>query len=196
MPPKDPVSPSYRWYGPMTCVSFGHRSRAASWLCASVMPASGHRIINTWSDINPCHSHLRERGRCERGVWPSRRISVGCRITLGEHFRADPMMYASPGHETEELLRSYPADGCVLLGVATKPRPALLMGAISANLPAVLFPRSVLGQLRARYLAAARRLQVLGERRAGNIDQQAWMEIEEGIARSAGTCMTMGTALR
>jgi len=99
--------------------------------------------------------------------------------------------------ETEELLRSYPADGCVLLGGCDKTTPALLMGAISMNLPAIFVPAGPMlrGNWHGQILGSGSDVwKYWAERRAGNIDQQAWIEIEDGIARSAGTCMTMGTA--
>ena len=158
-------------------------------------------IINTWSDINPCHSHLRERAEdVKRGVWQAGGFPVEMpAITLGETFqKPTTMMYRNfLAMETEELLRSYPADGCVLLGGCDKTTPALLMGAISANLPAIFVPAGPMlrGNWRGQILGSGSDVsKYWAERRAGNIDQQAWMQIEEGIARSAGTCMTMGTA--
>src|SRR5216684_2400929 len=158
-------------------------------------------IINTWSDINPCHSHLRERANdVKRGVWQAGGFPVEMpAITLGETFqKPTTMMYRNLlAMETEELLRSYPADGCVLLGGCDKTTPALLMGAISANLPAIFVPAGPMlrGNWRGQILGSGSDVsKYWAERRAGNIDQQAWMQIEEGIARSAGTCMTMGTA--
>jgi len=158
-------------------------------------------IINTWSDINPCHSHLRERAEdVKRGVWQAGGFPIEMpAITLGETFqKPTTMMYRNLlAMETEELLRSYPADGCVLLGGCDKTTPALLMGAISMNLPAIFVPAGPMlrGNWQGQILGSgADVMKYWAERRAGNIDQQAWMQIEEGIARSAGTCMTMGTA--
>ena len=204
MPPRDPKSlRSYRWYGPDDLRSFGHRSRAASMGCIHADYAGKPviAIINTWSDINPCHSHLRERAEdVKRGVWQAGGFPVEMpAITLGETFqKPTTMMYRNLlAMETEELLRSYPADGCVLLGGCDKTTPALLMGAISMNLPAILVPAGPMlrGNWQGRILGSgADVMKYWAERRAGNIDQQAWQQIEEGIARSAGTCMTMGTA--
>jgi dihydroxy-acid dehydratase len=99
--------------------------------------------------------------------------------------------------ETEELLRSYPVDGCVLMGGCDKTTPALLMGATSMNLPAIYLPAGPM-------LNSHWRDQTLGsgsdtwkywdELRAGRISEQDWQGIEDTIARSPGTCMTMGTA--
>ncbi len=201
---KDPKSlRSYRWYGPDDLRSFGHRSRAASMGCVQADYAGKPviAIINTWSDINPCHSHLRERAEdVKRGVWQAGGFPIEMpAITLGETFqKPTTMMYRNLlAMETEELLRSYPADGCVLLGGCDKTTPALLMGAISMNLPAIFVPAGPMlrGNWRGQILGSGTDVaKYWAERRAGNIDQQAWMQIEEGIARSAGTCMTMGTA--
>jgi dihydroxy-acid dehydratase len=194
---------SYRWYGPDDLRSFGHRSRAASMGCIQADYAGKPviAIINTWSDLNPCHSHLRECAEdVKRGVWQAGGFPVEMpAMTLGETFqKPTTMMYRNLlAMETEELLRSYPADGCVLLGGCDKTTPALLMGAISMNLPAIFVPAGPMlrGNWRGQILGSgADVMKYWAERRAGSIDQKAWMEIEEGIARSPGTCMTMGTA--
>ena len=194
---------SYRWYGPDTLRSFSHRSRAASMGCIQADYAGKPviAIINTWSYLNPCHSRLRECAEdVKRGVWQAGGFPVEMpAMTLGETFqKPTTMMYRNLlAMETEELLRSYPADGCVLLGGCDKTTPALLMGAISMNLPAVFVPAGPMlrGNWRGQSLGSgADVMKYWAERRAGSIGQQAWLEIEEGIARSAGTCMTMGTA--
>jgi dihydroxy-acid dehydratase len=99
--------------------------------------------------------------------------------------------------ETEELLRSYPADGAVLMGGCDKTTPALLMGAISMNLPALFLPAGPMlrGDWRGKILGSGSDVwKYWAEKRAGNLSEEAWEEIENGIARSAGHCMTMGTA--
>jgi dihydroxy-acid dehydratase len=194
---------SYRWYGPDDLRSFGHRSRAAGMGCTPMdyagKPVIG--IINTWSDINPCHSHLRERAEhVKQGVWQAGGFPIEMpAFTLGETFqKPTTMMYRNLlAMETEELLRSYPVDGCVLMGGCDKTTPALLMGAISMNVPAIYLPAGPMlrGNWRGQILGSGSDVtKYWTERRAGDIDLRAWMEIEEGIARSAGTCMTMGTA--
>jgi dihydroxy-acid dehydratase len=204
MPQKDSKSlRSYRWYGPDDLRSFGHRSRAASMGCVQADYAGKPviAIINTWSDINPCHSHLRERANdVKRGVWQAGGFPVEMpAMTLGETFqKPTTMMYRNLlAMETEELLRSYPADGCVLLGGCDKTTPALLMGAISMNIPAIYVPAGPMlrGNWHGQILGSGSDVtKYWNERRAGNIDLQVWTQIEDGIARSAGTCMTMGTA--
>jgi dihydroxy-acid dehydratase len=194
---------SYRWYGPDDLRSFGHRSRAASMGCVQADYAGKPviAIINTWSDINPCHSHLRERANdVKRGVWQAGGFPVEMpAFTLGETFqKPTTMMYRNLlAMDTEELLRSYPADGCVLLGGCDKTTPALLMGAISMNIPAIYVPAGPMlrGNWHGQILGSGSDVtKYWNERRAGNIDLPAWTQIEDGIARSAGTCMTMGTA--
>src|SRR5579859_7876273 len=204
MPPRDSKSlRSYRWYGPDDLRSFGHRSRAASMGCTQADYAGKPviAIINTWGDINPCHSHLRERAEdVKKGVWQAGGFPVEMpAFTLGETFqKPTTMMYRNLlAMETEELLRSYPADGCVLMGGCDKTTPALVMGALSMGLPMIYMPAGPM--LRGNWHG-----QVLGsgsdtrkywaELRAGTITEGDWEEIEEGIARSPGHCMTMGTA--
>jgi dihydroxy-acid dehydratase len=99
--------------------------------------------------------------------------------------------------EAEEALRAYPIDGAVLLGGCDKTVPALLMGATSANLPALLVPAGPMlrGNWRGQILGSGSDVwKYWAERRAGTLDECAWREMEDGIARSFGTCMTMGTA--
>src|SRR5690349_20322484 len=201
---KDPKSlRSHRWYGPDDLRSFGHRSRAASMGCVPADYAGKPviAVINTWSDINPCHSHLRQRAEdVKRGIWQAGGFPVEIpAITLGETFqKPTTMLYRNLlAMETEEILRSYPADGCVLLGACDKTTPALLMGAISMNVPAIYVPAGPMlrGNWHGSVLGSgADVIKYWSELRAGTIDEQAWSEIEEGIARSAGTCMTKGSA--
>lgn len=194
---------SHRWFGPDDLRSFGHRSRAASMGC---IPADYEgkpviAILNTWSDINPCHSHLRSVAQdVKRGVWQAGGFPLEMpALSLGETFqKPTTMMYRNLlAMETEEQLRSYPVDGCVLLGGCDKTTPGLLMGAISMNLPAIYVPAGPMlrGNWRGQILGSgADVMKYWAKRRADAIDREAWMEIEQGIARSAGTCMTMGTA--
>jgi dihydroxy-acid dehydratase len=158
-------------------------------------------VINTWSEINQCHTHFRQRAEeVKRGVWQAGGFPIEMpAISLSEPFqKPTTMLYRNLlAMETEELLRSYPADGCVLMGGCDKTTPALIMGALSMNLPTVFMPAGPMlrGNWRGATLGSGSdSWKYWAELRAGNIDEQAWAEIEEGIARSAGTCMTMGTA--
>ena len=99
--------------------------------------------------------------------------------------------------ETEELLRSHPIDGAVLLGGCDKTTPGLIMGAISMGLPAIYCPAGPMlrGNWRGQKLGSGSDVwKYWDEKRAGKITEADWAEMESGIARSFGTCMTMGTA--
>jgi dihydroxy-acid dehydratase len=194
---------SHRWYGVDDLRSFGHRSRTAQMGYARADYAGKPviAIVNTWSDINPCHSHFRQRAEeVKRGIWQAGGFPVEMpALTLSEPFqKPTTMLYRNLlAMETEELLRSYPADGCVLMGGCDKTTPALLMGAISMNLPAIFMPAGPMlrGDWRGEYLGSGSDVwKYWAEKRAGNLSDDAWAEIENGIARSPGHCMTMGTA--
>ncbi len=194
---------SHRWYGVDDMRSFGHRSRTAQMGYARADYAGKPviAIVNTWSDINPCHSHFRQRAEeVKRGIWQAGGFPVEMpALTLSEPFqKPTTMLYRNLlAMETEELLRSYPADGCVLMGGCDKTTPALLMGAISMNLPAIYVPAGPMltGHWRENTLGSGSDTwKYWAELRAGNITERDWQEIEDGIARSPGTCMTMGTA--
>src|SRR5271167_1880761 len=194
---------SHRWYGVDDLRAFGHRSRTAQmgYQRSDYAGKPVIAIVNTWSDINPCHSHFKQRvEEVKRGVWEAGGFPVELpAMTLSEPFqKPTTMMYRNfLAMETEEALRSYPADGAVLMGGCDKTTPALLMGAISMNLPAIYVPAGPMlrGNWRGEILGSGSDvMKYWAERRAGNIDLQAWTQIEDGIARSAGTCMTMGTA--
>ena len=194
---------SHRWYGVSDLRSFAHRSRTAQmgYSRNDYLGKPVIAIINTWSDINPCHAHFRQRAEeVKRGVWQAGGFPVEMpAITLSEPFqKPTTMLYRNLlAMETEELLRSYPADGAVLMGGCDKTTPALLMGAISMNLPAIFLPAGPMlrGDWRGQFLGSGSDVwKYWAEKRAGNLTESAWEEIENGIARSHGHCMTMGTA--
>ena len=194
---------SHRWYGASDMRSFGHRSRTSQmgYSRSDYLGKPVIAIINTWSDINPCHGHFRQRAEeVKRGVWQAGGFPVEMpALTLSEPFqKPTTMLYRNLlAMETEELLRSYPADGAVLLGGCDKTTPALLMGAISMNLPALFLPAGPMlrGDWRGQALGSGSDVwKFWAEKRAGNLSEAAWQEIENGIARSQGHCMTMGTA--
>ncbi len=194
---------SHRWYGVRDLRSFGHRSRTKQMGYAEEdyrgKPVIG--VINTWSDINPCHAHFRERAEeVKRGVWQAGGFPVEMpAMSLSEPFqKPSTMLYRNLlAMETEELLRSYPMDGAVLLGGCDKTTPAMLMGAISMDVPTIFVPAGPMlrGNWRGQTLGSGSDVwKYWDEKRAGLIDERAWGEIEDGIARSPGHCMTMGTA--
>jgi len=194
---------SHRWYGASDLRAFGHRSRTAQmgYSRADYLGKPVIAIVNTWSDINPCHTHFRQRAEeVKRGVWQAGGFPVEMpALTLSEPFqKPTTMLYRNLlAMETEELLRSYPADGAVLMGGCDKTTPALLMGAISMNLPAIFLPAGPMlrGDWRGQALGSGSDVwKYWAEKRAGNLSEKAWEEIENGIARSPGHCMTMGTA--
>jgi dihydroxy-acid dehydratase len=194
---------SYRWFGRDDMRSWGHRSRAKqSGFSAEDMNGKPViAILNTWSDANPCHAHFRLRAEeVKRGIWQAGGFPMEIPLlTLGETFmKPSTMLYRNLlAMEAEEALRAYPADGAVLLGGCDKTVPALIMGATSANLPSILVPAGPMlrGNWRGQILGSGSDVwKYWAERRAGRLDECTWREMEEGIARSFGTCMTMGTA--
>jgi len=194
---------SHRWYGVKDLRSFGHRSRTAQmgYNRSDYLGKPVIAIINTWSDINPCHSHFRQRAEeVKRGIWQAGGFPVEMpAISLSEPFqKPTTMLYRNLlAMETEELLRSYPADGCVLMGGCDKTTPALVMGALSMNLPAIFMPAGPMlrGDFQGKFLGSGSDTwKYWAELRAGNITEAEWQGVEDGIARSPGHCMTMGTA--
>ncbi len=194
---------SHRWLGAADLRSFGHRSRALQMGFAreDYQGKPVIAILNTWSDVSHCHTHFRERVEdVKRGVWQAGGFPVEIpAISLAEVLqKPTTMMYRNLlAMETEELLRSYPADGCVLMGGCDKTGPGLMMGAISMNLPSIFVPAGPMlrGNWQGKTLGSGSDVwKYWDELRTCNINEQDWREIEEGIARSPGTCMTMGTA--
>ena len=194
---------SHRWFGAKDMRSFGHRSRTLQ-MGYSHEDFAGKAVIaivNTWSDINPCHAHFRTRAEeVKRGVWQAGGFPLEMpAIALAEPFqKPSTMLYRNLlAMETEELLRSYPVDGVVLMGGCDKTTPALIMGATSMNLPAIYLPAGPMlrGNWHGVHLGSGTdSWKYWAELRAGTIDEKAWQEVEAGIARSYGHCMVMGTA--
>src|ERR1700733_14137988 len=194
---------SYRWLGKNDLRSFGHRSRLrqfgydrADW---AGKPVIG--IINTWSEINACHGHLRDRAEdVKRGVYQAGGFPIELpAMSLAEPFvKPSTMLYRNfLAMECEELLRSHPIDGAVLMGGCDKTTPGLVMGAISMGVPAIYVPAGPMlrGNWRGHTLGSGSDAwKYWDEKRAGRIGDDEWNEIESGISRSFGTCMVMGTA--
>lgn len=194
---------SARWFAPDDLRSFGHRSRMMQLGYAEEefrgKPIIG--VLNTWSEINSCHGHFPERAReVKRGVLQAGGFPVEMPVlSVDEQFtKPTSMIYRNMlAMETEEVIRSHPFDGVVLMGGCDKTTPALIMGALTAGVPFIFLPAGPM--LRGNYAG-----KVLGsgsdawkywdERRAGNISDAEWHGVQGGIARSHGVCMTMGTA--
>src|SRR5258706_8663576 len=194
---------SHRWYGVNDLRSFGHRSGTAQmgYHRSDYAGKPVIAILNTWSDMNSCHSHFRQRAEeVKRGIWQAGGFPVEMpAISLSEPFqKPTTMLYRNLlAMETEELLRSYPADGCVLMGGCDKTTPALVMGALSMNLPAIFLPAGPMlrGDFHGKFLGSGSDTwKYWAELRAGNITEEEWQGVEDGSARSPGHCRTMGTA--
>jgi dihydroxy-acid dehydratase len=194
---------SHRWLGVADLRAFGHRSRMQQMGYDRTdfggKPVIG--IINTWSEINACHGHLRERaGDVKRGVLEAGGFPIELpAMSLAEPFvKPSTMLYRNfLAMEAEELLRSHPIDGAVLMGGCDKTTPGLIMGAISMGIPAIYVPAGPMlrGNWRGEPLGSGSDAwKYWTEKRAGNISEDDWNEIEGGISRSYGTCMVMGTA--
>ena len=194
---------SHRWYGGNDLRATGHHSRTLQMGYAREeflgKPVIG--IINTWSDINPCHAHFRMRAEeVKRGVWQAGGFPIEMpAIALAEPFqKPSTMLYRNfLAMETEELLRSYPVDGAVLMGGCDKTTPALIMGATSMGLPFIYMPGGPMlrGNFHGEPMGSGTdRWKYWAERRAGKLSDEDWNEAVDGIARSHGHCMTMGTA--
>ena len=194
---------SFRWYGVADLRSFGHRSRTKQMGYAEAdwkgKPVIG--ILNTWSDINPCHQHFRIRAEeVKRGVWQAGGFPLEIpALALPENFmKPTTMLYRNLlAIEVEEIARSLPLDGLVLMGGCDKTTPAMVMGALSMNLPAIFMPAGPMlrGNWQGNTLGSGSDTRKYwDELRAGTITQDDWSGVEDGIARSWGTCMTMGTA--
>ena len=194
---------SSRWFSPDDVRSFGHRSRVMQMGYSKEdwenKPLIG--IINTWSDIQPCHSHFKQRVEdVKRGVFQSGGFPIELpAISLAEMYvKPTTMLYRNMlSMEVEELIRSHPIDGVVLMGGCDKTTPALTMGAISVDLPMIFLPAGPMlrGNYKGKFLGSGSDgWKYWDELRAGTITNDDWIAVEAGIARSYGHCMTMGTA--
>jgi dihydroxy-acid dehydratase len=194
---------SAAWFTGDGLRAFSHRSRMRQ-LGVEAPEHLGRPVIailNTWSELNPCHMHLRERAeQVKRGVWQAGGFPVEFGVpTLSETYcKPTPMMYRNLlAMEAEELLRSYPADGAVLMGGCDKTTPALIMAAASMNIPAIYVPAGPMlrGNYRGQPVGSGTDMwKFWDEARAGRIGECELADLECGIARSPGHCMTMGTA--
>ncbi|MGE0253953.1 MAG: L-arabinonate dehydratase [Alphaproteobacteria bacterium] len=194
---------SQRWFGGETMRAFSHRGRMRQLAFSpedfGERPVIG--ILNTWSEANTCHGHFRERAeQVKRGVWQAGGFPLELpAVSLGEILmKPSTMLYRNLlAMEAEELIRSNPLDGVVLMGGCDKTTPALIMGATSVDIPAIYLPAGPMlrGYWNGLTLGSGTdHWKYFAEFRAGNVDARTVEEVLAGVARSVGTCMTMGTA--
>src|SRR3979409_1990497 len=192
---------SARWFAPDDLLAVGQPSRALQrasapedWVAGPVIA-----ILNTWSDAQPCHMHFKsrvedvKRGILQAGGFPMELPAVA----LSERFlKPTTMLYRNLlAMDAEERLRGHPVDGVVLMGGCDKTTPALLLGATSMNLPAIYLPAGPMlrGNWKGKTLGSGSDAwKYWDERRAGKISDKDWVDVQARIARSYGTCMTMG----
>lgn len=194
---------SQRWLAGEGMRSFAHRQRLQQRGLAreAFLGRPVIAIVNTWSDLSPCHAHLRERAQSVReGILLAGGFPVELpALSLGEVMvKPTTMLYRNLlAMEVEELLRSHPVDGAVLLGGCDKTTPGLLMGATSMGIPAIFCPAGPM--LNDRYRgervgAGTHTRKFYDEFVAGHVPKDEWIRLESKMTRSPGTCNTMGTA--
>lgn len=199
---------SRRWFSAGGMRAFAHRQRAQQMGLRreDLLERPCIAIINTWSDLSPCHAHLRERAEAvKRGVLLAGGLPFELpALSLGEVMvKPTTMLYRNLlAMEVEELLRSLPVDGVVLLAGCDKTTPGTLMGAISMGVPTLFCAAGPM--LNDRYLKPGEPARTVGagthtrmfwdEHQAGRIGDAEWVQLESHMTRSPGTCNTMGTA--
>ncbi len=194
---------SQRWLANDDFRSFNHRSRIMQmgydrkdWEGKPLIA-----ILNSWSDYNPCHMHFRQRvddvkrGVLQAGGFPLEMPTISLNDAI---VKPSALLYRNMmAMEVEEMIRCYPVDAVVLMGGCDKTTPAMLLGATSAGVPAIFLPAGPMlrGNSRGTTLGSGSdAFKYWDDRRAGLITEPEWDGIISGIARSPGTCMTMGTA--
>lgn len=194
---------SARWYATDTRMGHTHRQRTsqAGYSRDDYLGKPVIGIFSTWSDLNPCHMHFRDRvADIKRGVWQAGGFPVEVPVTsLGEPFmKPTTGLYRNfLAMEVEEMLRCHPIDGVVLMGGCDKTTPAMIMGATTVNLPAIFVPAGPMlnGRWRGETLGSGTDTSKwFAELKAGTISRSEFDDMEQAGARSAGHCMTMGTA--
>ena len=194
---------SSNWYGKADKDGFIHRS----WMKNQGFPEhvfDGRPVIgicNTWSELTPCNSGLRELAEgVKRGVWEAGGFPVEFPVmSLGEtQMKPTAMLFRNLlAMDVEESVRAYGMDGVVLLGGCDKTTPGQLMGAASVDLPTIVVSSGPMlnGKWRGRDIGSGTDVWKFSEAvRAGDMSLQDFMAAESGMSRSKGVCMTMGTA--
>jgi dihydroxy-acid dehydratase len=209
--PDFPPLRSRRWFADRGMRGFAHRQRMQQQGLRreDVLTRPSIAIINTWSDLSPCHAHLRERAESvKRGVLMAGGTPFELpALSLGEVIvKPTTMLYRNLlALEVEELLRSHPVDGVVLLAGCDKTTPGTVMGAVSAGLPTIFvaagpmlndrhLQRTPLGCETRTVGAGTHTKMFWDDYQAGKITEAEWVLLESRMTRSPGTCNTMGTA--
>lgn len=198
---------SRRWFADQGMRGFAHRQRMQQQGIRreDVMDRPIVAIVNTWSELSPCHAHLRERAESiKRGVLMAGGYPVELpAMSLGEVMvKPTTMLYRNfLAMEVEELLRSLPCDGAVILAGCDKTTPGTLMGAFSVDIPVIFCPAGPM--LNDRYIkegvartvgAGTHTRMFWDEYQAGRFDAEEMRQLEARMTRTPGTCNTMGTA--
>ena len=194
---------SRNWFGRRDLDGFAHRS----WLKAegfSDLVFDGRPVVgiaNSWSELNNCNAHLRQVAEAvKRGVWSAGGFPLEFPvISLGEVLmKPTTMLFRNlMAMDVEECIRAYPLDAVVLLSGCDKTTPAMLMGAASTDVPAIMVTGGPMlrGTWRTEELGSGTDLwRLWNERRAGRLSDEELCEAESCMSRSAGHCMVMGTA--
>jgi len=194
---------SSAWFGPKDKDGFIHRS----WMRNQGLPShvfDGRPVIgicNTFSELTPCNAHFRELAEhVKRGVWEAGGLPLEFPVfSMGEtNLRPTAMLFRNlASMDVEESIRGNPIDGVVLLAGCDKTTPALLMGAASCDLPAILVSGGPMlsGKFRGKDIGSGTSVWEFSEEvRAGRMSTDEFMQAEACMSRSAGHCMTMGTA--
>jgi L-arabonate dehydrase len=194
---------STEWFGKDDKMGFVHRS----WLRNQGHPDHMFRgkpvigICNTWSDLTPCNGHLREFAEIvKRGVYEAGGFPLEFPVmSLGETImKPTTMLWRNlASMDVEETIRANPLDGIVLLTGCDKTTPSTLMGAASVNLPTIVVPGGPMlnGKFRGKDIGSGTATWQLSEGiKAGTVTREDLIEAESCMSRSAGHCMTMGTA--
>lgn len=194
---------SRHWFGGETKDNIYHRS----WMKNQGFPADmfdGRPVIgicNTWSELTPCNAHLRDlAARVKNGIYEAGGFPVEFPVfSPGESaLRPTAMMYRNlAAMDVEEALRANPVDGVVLMVGCDKTTPALLMGAASVDLPAIVVTGGPMlnGWFRGERVGSGTALWQMSEAiKAGEMTRADFLEAEAAMSRSPGSCNTMGTA--
>jgi L-arabonate dehydrase len=194
---------STAWFGKQDRDGFGHRS----WMRNQGLPGDvfdGRPVIgicNTWSELTPCNAHFRQiADRVKRGVWEAGGLPLEFPVTsLGEtNIRPTAMLFRNlVSMDVEESIRANPIDGVVLLCGCDKTTPSLVMGAASCDVPALVVSGGPMlnGKYRGQDIGSGTAVLRFSEKvKAGTMTQEDFMDAEACMSRSAGHCMTMGTA--